>query len=45
MPVLLDYLVAQVVNVPDLIRDTYNFSKYVGLDQASTLYPQKHKEY
>ena len=43
MPVLLDYLVAQVVNVSDLIGDTFNFSKYVGLDPASTLYPQKYK--
>ena len=39
MPVLLDYAVAQVVNVTDLIGDTFNFSKYVGLDPASTLYP------
>ena len=39
MPVLLDYVVAQVVNVTDLIGDTFNFSKYVGLDPASTLYP------
>ena len=44
-PVLLDYLVAQVVRVPDPIRDTFIFSKYVGLDPASTLYPQKYKEY
>ena len=24
---------------------TFNFSKYVGLDPASTLYPQKYQEY
>ena len=24
---------------------TFNFSKYVGLDQAFTLYPQKYQEY
>ena len=40
-----DYLVAQVVSVPGPIGDTFNFSKYVGLDPASTLYPQKYKEY
>ena len=39
-PVLLDYLEAQVVRVPDPIRDTFIFSKNVGLDPASTLYPQ-----
>ena len=39
MPVLLDYLVSQVVSVP---LDTFKFSKYLGLalDPASTLYPQ-----
>ena len=42
MPVLLDYLVSQVVSVPDHILDTLKFSKYLGLalDPASTLYPQ-----
>ena len=42
MPVLLDYLVSQVVSVPDHILDTFKFSKYLGLalDPASTLYPQ-----
>ena len=42
MPVLLDYLVSQVVSVPDHIMDTLKFSKYLGLalDPASTLYPQ-----
>ena len=40
MPVLLDYLVTQVVSVPDHILDTFKFSKYLGLDPASTLYPQ-----
>ena len=43
--VLLDYLVAQVVRVPDPIGDTLIFSKYVGLNPASTLFPQKYKEY
>ena len=40
MPVLLDYLVSQVVSVPDHILDTFKFSKYLGLalDPASTLY-------
>ena len=48
MPVLLDYLVSQVVSVPDHILDTFKFSKYLGLalDPASTLYPQNtYKEY
>ena len=47
MPVLLDYLVSQVVSVPDNILDTFQFSKYLGLalDPASTLYPQNIKEY
>ena len=42
MPVLLDYLVSQVVSVPDHIMDTFKFSKYLGLalDPAPTLYPQ-----
>ena len=40
-PVLPDYLVAQVVRVPDPIGDTFIFSKYVGLYPASTLFPQK----
>ena len=42
MPVLLDYLVSQVVSVPDHISDTFKFSKYLGLalDLASTLYPK-----
>ena len=42
MPVLLDYLVSQVVSVPEHILDTFKFSKYLGLalDPASTLYPQ-----
>ena len=44
-PVLLDYLVAQVVRVPDPIWDTFNFSKYVGLYPASILFPQKYEEY
>ena len=44
-PVLLDYLVAQVVRVPDPIGDTFIFSKYVGLYPASTLFTQKYKEY
>ena len=44
-PVLLDYLVAQVVRVPDPIGDTFNFSEYVGLYPASTLIPQRYKEY
>ena len=39
-PVLLDYLVAQLVRVPDPIRDTFIFSKYIGLYPASTLFPQ-----
>ena len=43
-PVLLDYLVAPVVRVPDPIGDTFNFSKYVGLYPASTLFPKKYKE-
>ena len=43
--VLLDYLVVQVLKVPDPIGVTFNFSKYVGLDPASTLYPQKYQEY
>ena len=38
-PVLLDYLVSQVVSVPDHILDTFKFSKYLGLGPASTLYP------
>ena len=42
---LLDYLVAQVVRVPDPIGDTFIFSKYVGLYPASTLFPQEYKEY
>ena len=45
MPVLLDYLEAQVVKVPDPIGDTFIFSKYVGLYPASTLFPKKYKEY
>ena len=42
MPVLLDYLVSQVVSVPDHILDTFKFSKCLGLalDPASPLYPQ-----
>ena len=40
MPVMLDYLVSQVVSVPDHILDTFKFSKNLGLDPASTLYPQ-----
>ena len=44
-PVLLDYLVVQVLKVPDPIGVTFIFSKYVGLDPASTLYPQKYQEY
>ena len=42
MPVLLDYLVSQVVSVSDHILDTFKFSKYLGLalDPASTFYPQ-----
>ena len=44
-PVLLDYLVCQVVRVPDPIWDTFIFSKYVGLYPASTLFTQKYKEY
>ena len=31
--------------VPDPIEVTFIFSKYVGLDPASTLYPQKYQEY
>ena len=31
--------------MPDYILDTFNFSKYVGLDPVSTLYPKKYKEY
>ena len=31
--------------MPDYILDTFNVSKYVGLDPASTLYPKKYKEY
>ena len=42
---LLDYLVAQVVRVPDPIGDTFIFSKYVGLYPASTLFPKNYKEY
>ena len=42
---MLDYLVSQVVSVPDHILDTFNFSKSVGLDPASSLFPQKCKEY
>ena len=45
MPVLLDYLVAQVVRVPDPIWDTFIFSKYVGLYLASSLFPKKYKKY
>ena len=47
MLVLLDYLVSQVVSVPDHILDTLKFSKYLGLalDPASTLYHPKYKEY
>ena len=47
MPALLDYLVSQVVCVPDHILDTFKFSKYLGLalDPAFTLYPLKFKEY
>ena len=41
MPVLLDYLVSQVVSVPDHILDTFKFSKYLGL----ALDPAKYKEY
>ena len=44
-PVLLDYLVAHVVKVSDPSGDTLKFSKYVGLYQASTLFPKKYKEY
>ena len=51
-PVLLDYLhvVAQVVRVPGPMGNTFNFSKYVGLDPAPTLYPppppkKKYKDY
>ena len=44
-PVLLDYLVVQVLKVPYSIGVTFNFSKYVGVDPASTLYPQKYQEY
>ena len=44
-PVLLDYLEAQVVRVPDPTRDTFIFSKCVGLYSASTLLPKKYKEY
>ena len=40
-PVLLDYLVAQVVRVPEPIGDTFIFSRYVGLYPASTLFPKK----
>ena len=42
MPVLLDYLVSQVLSVPDHILETFKFSKYLGLalNPASTLYPQ-----
>ena len=42
MPVLLDYLVSQVVSVPDHTLDTFKFSKCLGLalDPAFTLYPQ-----
>ena len=42
MPVLLDYLVSQVISVPDNILDTFKFSKYLGLalDPESTLNPQ-----
>ena len=39
-PVLLYYLVAQVVRVPDSIGDTFIFSKCVGLYPASTLSPK-----
>ena len=47
MPVLLDYLLSQVVSVPDHILGTFKFSKYLGLalDPASTLLPPKYKEY
>ena len=45
-PVLLDYLVVQVVRVPEPIGDTFIISKYVGLCPASTLFPPpKKKEY
>ena len=43
-PVLLHYLVAQVVRVFDPIGDTFIFSKYVGLYPASTLFLKKYKE-
>ena len=38
---LLDYLVAQVVRVPDPIGDTFFFSKCVGLYPVSTPPPNK----
>ena len=41
MPVLLDYLVSQVVSVPDHILDTFKISKYLGF----ALDPAKYKEY
>ena len=44
-PVLLDYLIAEVVRVPDPIGDIFIFSKYVGLYPAPTLSPKKYKEY
>ena len=34
-----------MLKVPDPIGVTFKFSKYVGLDPASTLYPQKYQEY
>ena len=40
-PVLLDYLVAQVVRVPDPIGDTF----ILGLYPASTLFLKNFKEY
>ena len=42
---MLDYLVAQVVRVPDPIGDTFIFSKYVGFYPASTPPPPKKKKY
>ena len=40
-PVLLDYLVVQVVRVPDPIGDTFIFSKYVGFVPSIYSFPQK----
>ena len=45
MPVLLDYLVSQVVSVPDHILDTFKFSKYLGIGLSIYSLPQKYKEY